>query len=264
MDESASRPDCVIVTGTSRGLGAAIAAHRLAQGVEVIGYARGDNPALAEAARRAGALYTGHRVDFADPAAVDQAARRLADALRGRIDAAGDGRWQRVDLINNAGIVDPIAPLAALDVAAADAALRINVLAPAILTARLVAALAPAGVELRILDVSSGAGRRPIEGWGVYCTSKAALDMLARCTAAEAARDGLPVRISAVAPGIIDTAMQERIRSADAAVGPIVGDLRQAKAEGRLATPAATAAALIGYLDRDDYGQAPVSDIRSV
>lgn len=259
-----NRPDCVIVTGVSRGIGAAFAAQRLAEGIPVIGYARGRNVSLTELAARSGTRYDGHAVDFADPAAVDQAAIALAEVIERRLGGAAGKPWHRIDLINNAGVVDPIGPLAALDVAAADAALRINVLAPAVFTARLLSATAATDVELRIMNISSGAGRRAIEGWGVYCTTKAALDMLSRCTAAEAARDGRAVRVSAVAPGIIDTAMQARIRSADDTVGSIVADLRQAKAEGRLATPEATAASLIGYIDRDDYGREPVSDIRQV
>ncbi len=254
MSDNFARPDCVIVTGVSRGIGAAIAAQRFADGIPVIGFARGSHPPFetGEAAGR----YEGHRLDLADPVAVDAASARLVERLASRPE------WRRIDLINNAGTVDPIGSLAGLDVAAADTALRVNVLAPMIFTSRLLAAMRGRDGELRIMNVSSGAARRPIPGWSVYCTSKAALDMMSLCTQAEADHAGIRLRVTAIAPGIIDTAMQAKIRAADDSVGAIVGDLRAAHDEGRLQTAATTARDLLAYMDSDTFGSVPISDIR--
>ena len=64
----------------------------------------------------------------------------------------------------------------------------------------------------RILNISSGAGRNPYEGWGAYCTTKAGLDHFSRVVAMEQANEQYPVEIVSIAPGIIDTDMQATIR----------------------------------------------------
>ena len=61
------------------------------------------------------------------------------------------------------------------------------------------------------MNVSSGAAHHPLEGWGAYCASKAALAMLTRQCALEAGDKG--VRVYGFAPGTVDTQMQEMIRA---------------------------------------------------
>jgi len=65
----------------------------------------------------------------------------------------------------------------------------------------------------RIINISSGAAKFPYYGWSSYCTGKAGIDMFTQCIATEQQKQKYPVEIMSVAPGIIDTQMQETIRN---------------------------------------------------
>jgi benzil reductase ((S)-benzoin forming) len=64
-----------------------------------------------------------------------------------------------------------------------------------------------------ILNISSGAGRHTIKSWAEYCASKSALDMLSQVMKEEQKTEKFPINVFSVAPGIIDTEMQKKIRS---------------------------------------------------
>lgn len=238
-----------IVTGHSRGLGAAIAAELLARDIRVLGIARQGNAALAAAYP---ALLQEASLDLADQKALHAwlGGRPLGEFL-----AADDGALL---LVNNAGVLGPMAALAAQDPAEIAAAIAINVSAPLLLSAEL--ARRHAG-ELRILHVSSGAARNPYPGWSIYGASKAALDHHARCVAADGRNN---LRICALAPGVIDTDMQTTIRASDAADFPLKDKFVALKAEGRLSTPQGAARAAVDYLLSEKFGSQPVADLREL
>jgi len=114
---------------------------------------------------------------------------------------------QILGLIHNAGIIDPILPMAQIQETEWRACMATNVEAPIFLTQTLL----PQLTNARVLHVGSGAAYFPIKGWGAYCTSKAALAMLTRCWQLD---DPL-LLMASVMPGIVDTAMQATIRHAD-------------------------------------------------
>ncbi len=109
-------------------------------------------------------------------------------------------------LIHNAGIIEPIAPMTAIDEAAWRRVMATNLEAPFFLSQRLKNKLT-AG---RVLHIGSGAAYFPVTGWAAYCVSKAALSMLTRCWQLECD----DVAFASVMPGIIDTDMQAQIRHA--------------------------------------------------
>ncbi len=87
--------------------------------------------------------------------------------------------------------------------------LAVNFVAPVLLMRRFLVATAGRAALRRVINISSGAGRRPIFGWGAYCAAKAGIDMVSRVASleAQAAQDG--VEVVSLAPGVIDTPMQE-------------------------------------------------------
>jgi NAD(P)-dependent dehydrogenase (short-subunit alcohol dehydrogenase family) len=136
--------------------------------------------------------------DLADPKAAAPAVALVAGAL-GRIDA----------VVNNAGTIEPIGPLAELDPAAWARTLAINLGgAFAMVHAALPHMPANAGT---VVNVSSGAAHRPLEGWSAYCASKAGLAMLTRSLHLELGGRGL--RAYGFQPGVVDTEMQVQIRA---------------------------------------------------
>lgn len=232
----------VIVTGHTRGLGAAIAAELKARGLAVLGLARG---------RSALAGIEQAEVDMADPAALQAwlAGPALRDFLAGA---------DAVYLVNNAGVVTPVGPLAAQAPAAVLQAVMLNVGAPLALAAAFVQA-AP-GATRRILHISSGAGRNAYPGWAVYCATKAALDQHARAVQL----DGDP-RVLAVslAPGVIDTDMQAAIRATPDANFPLRERFVELKDTGGLTSPEDCARNLADYLLAPGFGRESVDDLRN-
>jgi NAD(P)-dependent dehydrogenase (short-subunit alcohol dehydrogenase family) len=233
-----------IVTGHTRGLGAAIAAELIERGIPVLGLARG------RSAGAASSLLTEVEVDLSDAAAMG--AFLAGDTLAG---------WLRDEgatlLVNNAGVVAPVGPLAEQDPQAVLRAVTLNVAAPLALAASVVRA---SRGERRILHVSSGAGRNAYPGWSVYCATKAALDRHAEAVLLDG---DASVRCCSMAPGVIDTGMQAEIRATPEANFPMKERFVQLKQEGALAKPEECARKLVDYLLADGFGREAVADLRS-
>lgn len=199
-----------VVTGASRGLGAGLVEAFAAAGHAVAACAR-TQPATGALARR---------VDVTDAAAVEAFAAEVHSAL-GAIDL-----W-----VNNAGVLGPIGPLRDADPEEVAAHFRTNVLGVVHGTQSF---LRHRGDGAVLVNISSGAATNPYEGWGAYCSSKAAVDMLTAVTAAEEP----DVRAYAVAPGVVDTDMQAQIRATPPARFPGVARFHDLKAREAFNSPA--------------------------
>ncbi len=242
-----------IVTGASRGLGAAIAERLLSPTRRLVCVARSPNDALAARAQAMQAPLDYLRHDLADPYDTETLAGAFATLLRRHQDA------RRFVLVNNAGVVEPIGPIESLRGEAIATSLQVNLASLMRLTAAFLEATDDAAGERRILSISSGAARHPIAGWASYCATKAAVDMFTRCIVDEQARRANPARACALAPGVLDTQMQSTIRAAEF---PSIDRFRRLKDEGGLVAPEDAAARIVAYLERDDFGAHPVDDLR--
>ena len=240
-----------ILTGHTKGLGAAIASELLERGIAVLGLARGAAPALA--------------ARYPDPAAFEQVELDLADSaalaawIAGGALARGIAGCSTVLLINNAGTVQPVGALATQDPLAVARAVALNIAAPLMLAGAVAQARA-LRCECRILHVSSGAGRSAYPGWSVYCATKAALDQHARAVALD---HDINLRICSLAPGVIDTGMQAEIRGLSLEQFPMREKFDDLKRTGALSDPAQCARHVVGYLLGAQFGSVPVDDLRS-
>lgn len=237
-----------IVTGHSKGLGAALVAELLARGARVLGVSRTAVAPVAGLEQVA--------ADLADPQAVAGLAAP-GSVLWRFLAVADDGPLL---LVNNAGMVEPVGPLGTLAPEMVARAVALNVTAPLILADAFVAATEGAA-DRRILHISSGAARKPYAGWSVYGATKAALDHHARAVA-EDARPGL--RVGSVAPGVVDTDMQAALRALPDGVFVHRHRFVGLKERGELLSPGQSAARLIDHLLSPDYGAAVVADIRDL
>lgn len=238
-----------IVTGHTRGLGAAIAEQLLTRGIAVLGLARSGN---AELVARHPALFSEIALDLADAAA-------LLEVLAGETVTRFVASAHSLLLINNAGMLQPVGPVATQDPRAIAGTVSLNVAAPLILTSAIAAQLGER--PYRVLHVSSGAGRHAYPGWSIYCATKAALDQHAHAVALDKS-PGL--KICSLAPGVIDTDMQSEVRTLPAERFPLRERFIKMKNEGTLTPPAVAAAKLVDYLLSDAFGTAPVADIREL
>lgn len=202
-----SAPQRVLVTGASRGIGAAIVRHFAERGHQVAAIAR-NGDALRHLQDKASA--NGGRVlpiaaDLADPEATASA---LSEAIieLGHLDL----------VVNNAGLIDPIARIAEIDFADWNQAIAVNLSGAFRVLQLAIQHMQPRGQGM-IINLSSGAANRPLEGWAAYCSSKAGLQMLTRCADLECRAAGL--KILGLSPGTVATPMQTRIR--ESGVNPV-------------------------------------------
>ncbi len=158
--------------------------------------------------------------------------------------AAAVERFGRVDLwVNNAGVIEPIGMLADVDPGMAAHNISVNVIGVANGTrtfARHVRSRPGGGV---LVNISSGAATKVYPGWAVYCASKAAVDQLSAVVAEEEKANGLLVY--SVAPGMVDTQMQEKVRASSPRDFPAVERFLEAKRSGCFNSPEWVADALL-------------------
>ncbi len=243
----------VILSGSSRGMGLAMAQQLLQRpGHVLIGIARTASVTLQAPP---GAMLEQWTQDLGDAPA---AAARLRQWLEGQ----DPGRFASATLINNAGVIPPIAPLADSNPAALSQALRVGLEAPMLLTGAFLGATSGWQLPRKVLNISSGLGRRPMASQSAYCAAKAGMDHFTRCLALDEAARPHGARVCSLAPGVIDTEMQTQLRGADAGLFPDAGNFAALKSQGMLTSPEDAARRVLAWLDRPDFGQAPVADVR--
>lgn len=185
----------ILITGASRGLGEATARWLAKAGCKLGLNARSE-PALQELAKSIGAdrclVLPG---DVGDPTACKQIVDKTV-AHFGRLDS----------LINNAGVIEPIGPMANIDPQEWWKNLGINLLGPMAACQAAIPELRKS--EGRVVNVSTGAAVHAISGWTAYCAAKAGLHHLTRTLAVEEP----DIAFFSLRPGVIDTDMQAIIR----------------------------------------------------
>ena len=243
-----------ILTGGSRGMGLAMGQQLLQKGHHLLSIARKTNTELQSFASNPEQLLQWEQ-DLAQSAA---AAQRLSNWL-GTLRSTD---WASITLINNAGVIPAIAPLSQLPAADMIHALRVGLEAPMALTGAFLAATDSWQLPRKVLNISSGLGRRPMASQASYCTAKAGMDQFSSCVALEEAAKPNGARIVSLAPEVIDTDMQVQLRSASTDDFPDAGNFVQLKSSGTLLSPQDAGARVLAWLERPDFGGQVIADVR--
>jgi len=240
----ADRNSLAVVTGTSSGIGAALARRLLADGWTVVGVSR----------READLRDPGYEHLVLDLGNLHALQTLVEKRLAGML---ADSRWQRVGLVNNAALGGMQQGIEETDPERLAWLLSINTVAPVYLMG-VAARVVPSPTPLRIVNVSSGAAHRGFAGIGDYCASKAALRLAGMSLAEELASDGRPggrrddARVLSYEPGVVDTPMQTRARTVDGEESPWTQPFRDFKAQGLLEKPEAVIGRIVKFLDSED------------
>jgi benzil reductase ((S)-benzoin forming) len=229
LDSEQLKDRVAVITGASRGIGAGIAQRFCDLGIRV-GICARKRPDPPSGADR-------HQV------------LTIAADVRDSSDLEGLGavtaeRFGQIDIwVNNAGVLEPVGMLAEVDPGRVAHQIAVNVTGVANGTrtfARHVRRREGGGI---LINVTSGAARSVYPGWAVYCASKAAVDQMTAVVAVEEEAHGL--RAYAVAPGLVDTDMQEMIRRSTPEAFPAVLRFIEAKRTGEFNSPAWVADAIL-------------------
>jgi benzil reductase ((S)-benzoin forming) len=229
-----------VVTGTSAGIGRAVAECLLERNWQVLGIARRE-AALHDA------HYTHVRLDLAD---VDSVERYFVENFAHEFPAHD---FRRMGLVNNAALFEPVGPLPKLSLRELTRALVVNGAVPVWLMGFFLRHCG--STPLRIVNVSTGAASSARAGGAAYCCGKAALLMGGRVFGDEAGH--VPVgthRDAAVysyEPGVVDTPMQAQLRSASAEDFPSVDRFLELHARGQLIDPARPARDIADFLEQE-------------
>jgi benzil reductase ((S)-benzoin forming) len=146
---------------------------------------------------------------------------------------------KKLVLINNAGALGQVDYMGNLNDETIRKAYQLNLITPAIMTNQFIAAYRDADCPKFIINISSGAGTRPIDGWSVYCSSKAGMNLMSEVVALEeqTLAHKNPFRVYSVNPGLTDTPMQDEIRSAKRKGFSRLNDFIGYKEQGELVDP---------------------------
>lgn len=245
-----------ILTGASRGMGLAMARQLLQPGNMLLCISRSANETLAVQAKQSGTNLLQWTQDLALGA---RTSARLEQWLREQ----PGGSFTSATLINNAGVIPRIGPLSEADADDLSHALRVGLEAPMQLTSAFLRATANWPGQRKVLNISSGLGRRAMASQAGYCAAKAGMDHFTRCVALEEALKTNGAKLCSLAPGVIDTGMQEQLRAADSNAFPDQSNFLNLKTSGALAAPSEAAQKVLAVLMRADFGVNPVADVRN-
>jgi sepiapterin reductase len=239
-----------ILTGTTRGLGAAMAEELAARGEHLVTLSRQSSPSLSVLSSKHGTALTQIEVDLANSDAVKHAVSVLLPLFNNHT---------HIRFIHNAGVVKPIAQTQNLtDLDAINDAFHVNITSAIFLTGQILHHTTHA-IDRRVMLISSGAGRNASSGWAVYCATKAAMDRFAEAAQLD---QGLRARVVSMAPGVIDTPMQETIRATSKDDLPSLERFIGFKQNNQLAAPLAVAQRLLIVLESEAFGSKTIDDIR--
>lgn len=240
--------DLAIISGATRGLGKQLAISQSRPGMQLILLGR-NVKALMEVkneCEKKGAFVSLIEADLSKSKYQSDLQRTLSEI---DVDILND-----VYLFNNASTIEPINLLVNIDSNAQEELMRVNLNSPIWISTeflRFSQRIHPN--RSFIVNISSGVSLKPIQGWSLYCMSKAAINMLTSCIAEESEMFPFKVASIAINPGAMDTDMQKTIRNSDEKQSPIAKKFREIYEKGGLNNVEKTALKILEIVQTESF-----------
>lgn len=245
--------NCYIVTGTTSGLGFAFIKQLLATGNLVYSISRRDSSFIIEQGDNVN--FKHFKCDLANESYLNETLKKVFES----IDLYAIGS---VTLINNAGTINPIGNVGKVDSKSLSRSIDTNLKAPIFISNYFIEETQKIAIQKYILNISSGAGRKPYAGWATYCSNKAGLDLFTSCIGVEQQEEQYPIKAISFAPGVVDTNMQVTIRSTKKAEFDAVTRFIDLKNNNQLLSPEFVAEKLLELLPSEQTVNGGLYDIR--
>ena len=171
---------------------------------------------------------------------------------------------EKIVLINNAGMVGDVNRIGQLDNQKIIDCYNLNLITPAVLINNFISLYTNYSCNKLVLNISSGVGRATIDGWNVYCSTKAGIDMFSQVLKEEAQIDGTGIKILSLAPGIIDTDMQVQIREANKNEFSNIENFIEYKKNGDLSNPKTTAKQVLRFIEEEELLTNVICSVRDL
>jgi benzil reductase ((S)-benzoin forming) len=238
-----------IITGTSSGIGEAIARKLILDRHSVFCISRSLNESLVELASSVQNLLWYKEFDLAETLLIPDLMNQIFLKIK-------PDEVSGIALINNAATLDPIGPAGSYPATDLSRHMLVNLAAPILLSSEFIRLTESLNVPKSIVNIGSGAANTPYAGWGPYCSSKAGLEMFTRTTNLEQHQKQFPVRVLSVAPGVVDTPMQEKLRNVGLSDFPMKSRFEELYLENRLSRPSDVADKITGLI----FGKIPIEN----
>jgi len=224
----------VFITGVSRGLGLELSKAFKSENTKVVGFSRSRG-------EFDGAFHT---CDFTKP--------QVADSIfESAFDSEDLRSAESVTFIFNAGILGPIDRIDRLEVYDIQENLTGNLVGSAIAVSKFLNYTQALSIPKLFIQITSGAAlpERAKPAWSLYCASKAGQEQLIRSVAIEQENAERPAKLININPGVMETAMQELIRSTPKSTFPEVDRFIEMKEKGQVASPAEVAKGIAQFIE---------------
>lgn len=245
--------DCFIITGTTSGLGLAFAQKLIAEGKLVYSISRRENDAIFELKNNPN--FHHYNCDLVN-------SKDLSNSLELLFKTIKTTPLKSITLINNAGTINPIGNVGTNNKEAIINSIDTNIKAPVLIAEYFIEYTQNLVMDKFLLNISSGAGRKPYAGWAAYCAAKAGLDLYTSAIGKEQKQEKHPIKAVSFAPGVVDTNMQVTIRKTPKETFDSVSRFIDLKENNQLLSPQFVADKLILLLDSNKTENGGLYDIR--
>jgi benzil reductase ((S)-benzoin forming) len=213
-----------LITGSSRGIGEALALKILENGNTVLGVARNRSHRLKFA------QYFHLPFDLRDTPRIGEIMEKVDEIIE-------DQSFDFVCLVNNASAVEPLNSIEKCPPDEVESHVRIGLITPMILTSMFIRKFSGSKIRKKVAFISSGAAFTALPDESIYCSSKAGIHMFAQCIGLEQKNRENGFEVLSIGPGMVDTSMQQAVRSKRSEEFAMADFFKQAFEDGKLQEP---------------------------